>query len=383
MNITLSLHDRCASDRQPNQNNPVLDVRVTGPEFSLEENRMALLRIADVAEQFAAHSREILHLVRQPTSLGRDHFAVLWSRGIGLVAFYGESGSIRGSRRGAWLLESPAHVRSSFENPFETLQNASKELESLAERLGHDGALTTSLVAIFNGPVREIRVESGENGQPFASMTLDFALARNISHLPNLLRAMDQKSQALTNGEMEILAEAFERNAFEHSETNARHDRATQVSEVDHMSIRGAISGWQSRRLWAIPSIVLAAAIVYYLVRSLVHAPSVPKPETIQKAAQRSQAPGMIVIELPREVQLFVSPRMYQSRLELDRALEHGEGERFLPATEQIVIFDSLTLAKGVYGYFKVDNAWRKGKLLQTFQPADTIHIDNFLGPLP
>jgi hypothetical protein len=90
-----------------------------------------------------------------------------------------------------------------------------------------------------------------------------------------------------------------------------------------------------------------------------------------------------MVVELPGEIQLFVSPTIYLTRSELDRALAQGLGQRYLPGAEQILVLDSLTFAKGVYGYFKVDNAWRKGKLLQTFQSHDTIKIDNFLPPLP
>ncbi|HZK75932.1 MAG TPA: hypothetical protein VFD13_03405, partial [Candidatus Kapabacteria bacterium] len=79
----------------------------------------------------------------------------------------------------------------------------------------------------------------------------------------------------------------------------------------------------------------------------------------------------------------FISQSQFQTRQQLDRALTYGEGQRFLPDTEQIVVKDSVSLAKGVYGYFKVDNTWRKGKLLQTLQPIDTITVVKFLDPLP
>ena len=105
--------------------------------------------------------------------------------------------------------------------------------------------------------------------------------------------------------------------------------------------------------------------------------------EPVPAPAPISRPPSEIVIKMPIEAELFISRAMFQTREELDRALTYGEGERFLPDTEQIVVLDSVSLSKGVYGYFKVDNTWRKGKLLQTLQPADTIAIVKFLDPLP
>jgi hypothetical protein len=53
-----------------------------------------------------------------------------------------------------------------------------------------------------------------------------------------------------------------------------------------------------------------------------------------------------------------------------------------LPDTNQVLQLDSADFAKGVYGNFKVENEWRKGKLLQTFRSRDTFVVDNFLEPL-
>jgi hypothetical protein len=128
---------------------------------------------------------------------------------------------------------------------------------------------------------------------------------------------------------------------------------------------------------------VLLAVIIYYALRSSLRPAARQHTDSTLAAAPATQRPRMLVIELPSDVQLLVSSSIYKTRSDLDHALSHGEGQRYLPSSEQTIVLDSLTFAKGVYGYFKVDNTWRKGKLLQTFQPNDTIHIDNFLPPLP
>jgi hypothetical protein len=350
-----------------------LDVLVTGPEFRSDESRMAFVRISEAVEQFSAHSRETIVLVRQPTDLDRDHFAILWSHGLALVSFYNQTGIIHGKASGPWRTE-PAE--GSFANPFEQMRSAAKNISTAAGR-----ELPISLVAIFTGPVRDLEVETAGAEMPSHAMTLDFAVARSLVHMPNILRVIDRKSAIVPFSEIEKLATELDRSgtATEVLAQNAPPRLLEQTSQV-FTTVR------RSSKLWIIPvAVIVLGVIIYSIVISSgtskvdLH-DSVPSPST---QPSKSNGPSQIVIELPKEVQLFISPRLYGSRLELDQALAHAEGQRYLPATEQVIVYDSLTLAKGVYGYFKVDNAWRKGKLLQTFQRSDTIHVDNFLGPLP
>jgi hypothetical protein len=350
-----------------------LDVLVTGPEFRSDENRMAFVRIAEAVEQFSAHSRETIVLVRQPTDLDQDHFAILWSRGLAIAGFLNQTGVIHGRATGPWRTE-PGDVR--FANPFELLGEAAKKLSS---RFDHKDRL--SLIAIFTGPVRELDVEAVGAELPSFAMTVEHAISRSLVHIPNLLRAIDHKMVVMQHGEIERLALMLDQSG-KAGEILAEDDRKPHSYHVP--LIPSAQRG--RSRLWLIPALLILVGLVTYFV-SVSRGPSkiaLNDSTVVNPMKTPQQDPlGQIVIEMPDEVQLFVSPQLYQTRLDLDHALAHAEGQRYLPATEQIISYDSLTLAKGVYGYFKVDNAWRKGKLLQTFQHRDTIHIDNFLGPLP
>lgn len=348
-----------------------LDLLVTGPELRSDENRLAFARIVDAIEQFSAHSRERVVLVRQPTDFEGDHFAILWSRGLAIASFSNQAGNIRGQAIGPWHIET---TNETFANPFEQLAGPARQLSQM---VGATSSVPISVVAIFTGTVGELDVQAESAPAPSFAMTLNYATSRSMVHMPNILRAIDQKSAVASTNEIEQFTLKLDRSG-------AATEILAKESQGSSSPMIAAPLTPKRTRWWFITGIVLTAIVIYVMAVSL-RPSKTALPDTAQDSATvpPKSRPGQIVIELPKEVQLFVSPTLYESRLELDHALTHAEGQRYLPATEQIISFDSLTLAKGVYGYFKADNAWRKGKLLQTFQRTDTIHIDNFLGPLP
>ena len=136
--------------------------------------------------------------------------------------------------------------------------------------------------------------------------------------------------------------------------------------------------------VFAVAAFLVLALVVYLLLPgSSSSNKTVAVDSGVTPARPAPEKLSEIVIHLPSEIQMFVSPQVFQTRSELDRALARGYGIRLLPSATQTLVFDSIGFAKGYYGYFKVDNMWRRGKLLQTFSRYDTISIDNFLPPLP
>ncbi len=133
---------------------------------------------------------------------------------------------------------------------------------------------------------------------------------------------------------------------------------------------------------WLVPLSIGVIAILFFAIKSNIQPLPIAKVDTIQIAKSIAQRQSEIIVKLPAEAELFVSANAYRSRSELDQALSLGFGQRYLPDTVQQISMDSLSLAKGVYGYFKVNNNWRKGKLIETFQHSDTIRIVKFLDPL-
>jgi hypothetical protein len=234
------------------------------------------------------------------------------------------------------------------------------------------------LVALFTHPVTELRLEESLWDKTFTPMPAEYAISRTMLHTPNLLRAIDRQSAVYSNAELQTIADALERQSTLHRATPEIAELAPMLQSRGSRARRRKFV-----RTWGISLALLIAVIGYYIIRSTVLPKAKPNADTTAATSKRSQTLNMLVIELPSDVQLLVSSNVYQTRSDLDRALAHGEGQRYLPSNEQTIVLDSVTFAKGVYGYFKVDNTWRKGKLLQTFQPSDTIHIDNFLPPLP
>src|SRR5581483_8930835 len=104
------------------------------------------------------------------------------------------------------------------------------------------------------------------------------------------------------------------------------------------------------RPIW-LAALLLFAVAFAYLLRMVVR-PSISNPSdstpVVSPVTHRS---SRLTIKLPWDVQLFLSPDIYKTRSELDVALEHGQGQRYLPSTEQVIVLDSMTFAKGVYGY--------------------------------
>ena len=419
-------------------------VRVTGPEFLNEDSREAFARIEESVRQYSAHTRESIYLVRRPGRMGSegyDHFVVLWSRGAAIVGLFPFGGDIYGGRRGKWTAESAvggATSQSTFDNPCELLTAVRREIMSairqpeivaLAQALQPsqetaplEGAnlspaspsLDLHMIALFTLPVRELRVEESLSDATFITMPVEHAVSRTMFHMPNLLRAIDRQSMVYSEADLQAFADLLGRPVTFDEMTGStlegagpsemledisaeRPRRATSRKRLDEGAQRKG--GWlplkRSRLLlkgsrartvryaWGIPLVIIAAILLYYLLRSQVR-PAVQKnPNTNVPPQPKAVPQSELTIELPSEVQLFISPSVYRTRSELDQALTHSEGQRYLPGTEQVIVLDSTVFAKGVYGYFKVENTWRKGKLLQTFHSNDTIQVDNFLPPLP
>jgi hypothetical protein len=400
-------------------------VRVTGPEFTSEENQRAFLRIEESARQYSAHSRESIYLIRRPLEMPEDHFVLLWPRGAAIIGMYPYGGSIHGENRGEWESEPtstpieprrismrsrPEHLHTTFASPYSTLEPARNELstllnlaskedeplevessqaktrEKVASHIASNGrpvatTMPIALIGLFTGPVEQIRIGHIEDAL-FSAMSLEDAVARSIVHTPNLLRAADMPGVSYSNDELERFCLQLERSAKWHERNRTPLEQLAATAPSARLTLpRPKTHRWKRSPKLLVPLVIILAVVGIYVVRSLLRpAPQPPVPASQQVA---TRAPSEIVIKMPIEAELFISSAMFQTREELDHALTYGEGERFLPDTEEQVIMDSVSLARGVYGYFKVDNTWRKGKLLQTLQPVDTISIVKFLDPLP
>jgi hypothetical protein len=330
-------------------------------------------------------------MIRGPLPLNFDHFVLVWSRGSAVVALLPYGGRIHGGASDRWLTEQRLDhsvSETSFENPYLAL---SKQREALKEALHSSSAAIPAgelheddrepfgptLIAIFNGDLADVRVHDIPD-KSFNAISIDYALSRTMFHMPNLLRLSDRGSSIYSTKELDAITNKLE-SAAALEERNSGERREKQLQ-----SFRRA----REKRVRTRVSFTwVAAAVVVGIVLYVLLRPS--SPETASESDQEStstttqQNPrSAIVIRLPVETQLFVSSQAFTSRSQVDSALSHGAGLRFLPDTLHVVRLDSLSFAKGVYGYFKVDNAWRKGKLLQTFKPRDTIVVDNFLDPL-
>ncbi len=401
------------------------NVHVIGPEFLVEENARAFLRIEESVRQFSAHSREAIYLVRSPLDVPGDHFVLLWPHGSAVVGMFPYGGRIRGGWQGDWTIEagnrnvSPSespwrglHVREerhleNLANPYMILRQARNELaefmrkggvepetveaertvatlrnrEAISSRNGHSHlpeVERTALVALFTGSVKELLVDHAAD-TPFLAMTVDEALLRSMVHIPNLLRIADIPEVSYSNVILARIAGELERSA--HAQETIRKTQKT-ITNVPPGAIpaRSEVPRWNRTLRWLIPLLLIAAGVAYFFLHS-ANAP-VPPPPTAARHMP-PPTPSEIIISTPVEAELFISPLLFQSRDQLDHALTYGEGVRFLPDTQQVVVMDSITLAKGVFGYFKVNNTWRKGKLLQTLQHTDTISVVRFLDPLP
>jgi hypothetical protein len=367
-------------------------VRVAGPEFSNKQNRDAFARIEESIRQFSAHSRESFAVVRSPLDLRDDHFILLWSRGSALVVLLPFGGRIRGGRHGRWITEERLEHSVSeitIENPHDLLEAQRSTIEALLKvggpvpaengegelRLEDRYSPFVKLVAIFTGDVQDIRIED-DNDASFAAISMEYAMSRTMFHMPNLLRLSDRGSLVFTGSEIEVLSASLERDATVHH-VSASPEKNGQLLRYK----RNQRKRNRPKLFLIVATAAIVLAAVFLLLRRPGSSPA-QKDKDSSQVIRPHVAVSAIVIKLPVETQLVVSSQVYQSRTELDNALSHGAVWRYLPDTVQYVHLDSLTFAKGVYGYFKVDNAWRKGKLLQTFKARDTIVVDNFLEPL-
>jgi len=345
------------------------------------------------------------------------------------VSLYERSGTLRGEANGPWTLGETVgdrHRVFQFENPYAQLATAREELAGLMQRtplesgviagsvasVGQAGesdtvrvplsgapafhpaladvdAASITGIALFTRPLQEISIGDLSVDRSFAVMSLEDATARTMFHMPNLLRAIDRQRVVYSNADLNAYAEMLDQVALARitdSPLSADEMLLTPAAASNNGigRIARTSSGRSAKgRWWLVLGIVLAAIVLIFVIRSLTESSATPPPATTAPPAPAAHPLSEIVIKLPSEIQLFVSPSVYPSRAAFDRALELGEGQRYLPSTEQVLVLDSMTFAKGVYGYFRVENAWRKGKLLQTFQTQDTITIDNFLPPLP
>jgi len=241
-------------------------------------------------------------------------------------------------------------------------------------------------IAVFTGVVSDIRLDASLASENFTAISAEDAAGRTIYHLPRILQVIEQNGVVHSSGDLAVFSEALERSsqfqvaAYPVQEYGAE---SAKNGKEPHYRTKTKRSAW-----WIVPLLMLVAIVAFYIIRSVVR-PTMSTPDTTASIVARPNPMSQVVIELPSEQQLFISGLQYKTRSELDRALSHGEGRRFLPSNEHVLVFDSVTFAKGVYGYFKVPDAtggpsvWRKGKLLQTFAPNDTIHIVTFLDPLP
>ncbi len=380
-----------------------VNVRVTGPELLLEQNRRAFLRIEESIRQYSAHSRESIYLVRRPLDHSEDHVALLWAHGIALIEMVPFGGVIRGSKAGFWQAEllpvetvppsfhtlarrgavERERVSELFPNPYLKLDRMREELAEVLRGAAGNSSFEpgeqyrVAGVALFTAEVEAIEAEP--YNALLSVLTLEDALARSIMHRPNLLRASEIPGATYSNEELDRMCGTLE-DAAERWE-QIRTTRISPKPEIPASSFTAPVHARRGHSpFWLVLILLALAVFTYIMIRVILiksSTPSVSPPEVV------SHTPSEIIIQTPVEAELFISPFQFQSREELDRALTYGHGIRFLPDRRQVVVMDSLALARGVYGYFKVEETWRKGMLLQTLQHSDTIQIVKFLDPLP
>lgn len=391
-------------------------VRVVGPAFPDADAQEAFARIESEIRQYSLHTRESFVLARYPFAIAEDHFVLLWSHGAAYISFLNRNGEVRGSAGRQWsvtTLEGRHPVESAFENPIADHLRArdlllkhieqhlhrsklvkgtapssvasaeGKELPAAqphAEEYDTTYADCTKTILLLIGKSTSLHYNTHDRDgvdKNFHPMTLEEALGRSFVHQPNLVRLIDTHTQCFTGAELEVLADSLELEAERNSNV-----RAALVGEEPLLRLRRRNRTRKRKIFAAIIAVAVVIGIIYWLSTGRSTGTAQQTKDTTQVTQPPAEKHSTIVIVLDSEQQLFVSREQYRTRAELDRALSHGEGYRLLPSTNQVITFDSAAFAKGVYGYFKVDNEWRRGKLLQTFKSIDTFNITNFLPPL-
>jgi len=376
--------------------------RIIGPDFLDPESREAFERIAETIRQYTVHSRETIVLARNPFVLAHDHITLLWSHGAAIIFLFHRGGKITGSAEGSWTetsTEGPVHSERHFENPLilaaegcqrlvEFLQafhkNRARVEDASTPAVDHWNAIgsVTKTIALFTRPVTQLEIGEGIKDPSFIATTLEHVTSRTIFHLPNLLRITDSEDHVFDTQDLQLIGSALEREAA-HNEG----ERENKVNEATTLiRVRRSLRR-QRGMLWAAIIVALSVTTVV-IVLVMSRGSKLPSNKNAQPVldTSRRQTPeskSTVVIKLQEPEQLFVAPNKFDSRTQLDDAIANGLGLRSYPSVEHVLTLDSVQFARGVYGYFKVDNKWRKGKLLQTFNDRDTFKIDNYLAPLP
>ncbi len=381
--------------------------RIIGPDFLDPESKEAFERIAETIRQYTVHSRETVVLARNPLSVPHDHIALLWSRGAAIIFLMHRGGRIIGGKSESWTetsTEGIVHAERRFENPIDLAAKGCLQLvdflnafhrehpatlfsnEALPSAQSHWDSIGSYLksIALFTRPVTQLEVSESVSDPSFIATTLEHVTSRTIFHLPNLLRITDANDQIFDTQELQLISNGLSREADRNS-----GERETLVNEATTLiRVRRTL---QRRRglLLSIILIVLTVITVTIVLlmskpqrRALIVGPT-PHDSVAQLNQPKPERKSTVVIDLQQPAQLFVAAEKFDSRSALDNAIANGDGIRLYPSTEHVLTLDSSQFGKGVYGYFKVDNQWRKGKLLQTFNVLDTFRIDNFLAQLP
>lgn len=382
-------------------------VRIIGPEYTDPVSREAFSRIEDSLRQYTTHARDTILVARNPLSPGQDHFVIAWPKGVAVAMLVHQGGRIRGGFEGYWSAEQKNGDRAlTFENPLPIVSSARQDLihllqtsllqrreavsvrtevdaEVVEEANPADGVKSTEnfsectrAIVLVTKPSERIRIHEIEENREFAVLTLDQAVARTIFHQPNLLRSIDFESHFFTPEDLSRIGDVLEAEA----ESQVVR-RPTLAQRQGHAFRRRG-----NRRAYILTAVVLAIALIgaIFLVAgdNPIEDPSQTAIDSAAVTKPKDRPLSSVLLILPTETQAFISDKQYASSAELVRGIGAGEGIRLLPNKEQIIRMDSTRFARGVYGYFKADGVWRKGKLLQTLRARDTIMIENFLPPL-
>lgn len=348
-----------------------------------------------------------------------DHFVVLWSKGAAVCALVHQGGRIRGGMQDDWNQEaSDRSTSSDFDNPLPQLQLARKELlghfqaalppkrvgssveaagvdepevdpvlSVIAEQSGQNEAASrlaafehcTRGIVILTPVIDRLRIENISESKELAVISLDQAVTRTIFHLPNLLRVIDFETSFFTPDEVTKVADVLEEEAASNAPERISYPAPAPKVKQRRSPPKGA-------GLWIAVAVAIAIAVglFTFLGKDDNHGTGPgPGPDTSKKQPVKPKTESSILLVLPTETQVIISPIKFNTRTELLQAYGAGQATRLLPQKEQVIRFDSAQFATGVYGYFKVDGQWRNGKLLQTLKSGDTVMIENFLPPLP
>jgi hypothetical protein len=233
-------------------------------------------------------------------------------------------------------------------------------------------------IVIFTPAIDRLRIENINESKEFAVIALDQAVTRTIFHLPNLLRVIDFETSFFTPDEVTKVADTLEQEAEARAPERVQYTAPAPKLKQRRSPPKGA-------GMWIAVAIAIALAIgLFTLLGKNDPVTTGPGPvDTTTKPVVKPRTESSILLIMPTETQAFISPIKFETRADLLQGIGAGQGTRMFPKKEQVIRFDSTQFATGVYGYFKVEGSWRRGKLLQTLRSGDTVMIENFLPPLP